>query len=43
MNDIQSTLIFKRDKVKTPDFYLGEKLNKKDLCGKEFRTMSNTD
>ena len=35
MNDIQSTLRFKNEKVQTPDFYLGEKLKKKDLGVKE--------
>ena len=42
MNDIQSTLKFKNIKVETPNFYLGEKLKKKDLGGKEVWTMSST-
>ena len=43
MNDIQSTFKFKNNKAETPDFYLGEKLNKKDLIGKEVWKMSITD
>ena len=43
MNDIQSNLIFKNNKVKTPDFYLREKLKKKDLRGNEVWTISSTD
>ena len=43
MNDIQSTLKFKNNKVETTNFYLGEKMKKKDLGGKEVWTMSSTD
>ena len=43
MNDIQSTLKFKNIKVETPNFYLGEKLKKKDLGGKEVWKISSTD
>ena len=42
MNDIQSTLKFKNNKVETPNFYLGEKEKKKELCGKEVWTISST-
>ena len=34
MNDVQSTLKFKTDRVETPNLYLGSKLKKKDLGGK---------
>ena len=43
MNDIQCTLKSKNDKAETTEFYLGEKLKKKDLGGKEFWKMSSTD
>ena len=42
MNDIQSTLKFKNEKLETPDFCFGENLKKKDLGGKEIKTMSST-
>ena len=42
MNDIQSTLKFKNNKVETPDFYLGAKLKKKYLGGKEVWIISIT-
>ena len=43
MKDIQSTLKFKDDKVEEPEFYLGAKLQKKDLNGRKVWTMSSTD
>ena len=43
MNDNQSTFKFKNDKLETPDFYLGEIFNKKDLGGKEVWKMSSND
>ena len=43
MNDNQSTLKFKNDKLETPDFYLGENFKKKDLGGKEDWKMSSND
>ena len=42
MNDIQSTLKKKSDKVKTTNFYLEARLKKKDLGGKEVWTISST-
>ena len=42
MNDIQSTLKFKNEKLETSDFCFGAKLKKKDLGGKEIQTMSST-
>ena len=39
----ESTLIFKNNKVITPDFYLRAKLKKKDLRGNEVWTISSTD
>ena len=41
MNDIQCTLKSKNDKAETTKFYLGEKLKKKDLGGKQVWTMSS--
>ena len=43
VNDIQSTLKFKNDKVETPKFYLGAKLEKKDLGEKVVWKISSTD
>ena len=43
MNDIQSTLASKENKVDTPKFYPGEKLKKRDLDGKEVWIMSSAD
>ena len=42
MNDIQSTFKFNNNKVEMPDLYLGKKLKREDLGGKEFWTMSIT-
>ena len=43
MNDIQSTLKFKNEKVEELDFYLGEKMSRKDLNGKQVWKMSSTE
>ena len=43
MNDIQSKLKVKNDKLEEPDFYLGEKLFKKELNEKQVWTMSSTE
>ena len=43
MNDIQSILKFKNNKVETQDFYLGEMFKKKYLGGKEILKMFTTD
>ena len=43
MNDIQSTLKFKNEKVEELDFYLGEKMSGKELNGKQVWKMSSTE
>ena len=43
MEEIQSTLKFKKNKIEEPEFYLGAKLEKKKLNGKAVWTMSITE
>ena len=42
MEEIQSTLKFKKKKIEEPEFYLGAKLEKKKLNGKAVWTMSSS-
>ena len=42
LNDLQSTLKFKNNKIKEPEFYLGAKLQRKNLNGTRVWTMSST-
>ena len=43
INDIQSMLKFKNDKVEEPNFYPGAKLSRKELNEKQVWTMSSTE
>ena len=43
MNEIQASLKFKKNKVEEPEFYLGARLEKKQLNGCDVWTMSSTD
>ena len=43
MNEIQASLKFKKNKVEEPEFYLGARLEKKRLNGRDVWTMSSTD
>ena len=43
MNEIQASLKFKKNKVEEPEFYLGARLEKKRLNGRDIWTMSSTD
>ena len=43
MKEIASSLRFKKDKIEPPEFYLGAKLEKKELNGKVMWTMTSRD
>ena len=43
MNEIQASLKLKKNKVEEPEFYLGARLEKKQLNGRDVWTMSSTD
>ena len=43
MQQISESLRFKKDKIEPPEFYLGARLEKKDLNGRKVWTMTNRD